>query len=55
MNVFVKPSAEGKSRRVCTMPRRENDCCEETNPFKFGTIVEGDFFTDRVEETAMLL
>ena len=25
------------------------------NPFKFGTIVEGDFFTDRVEETAMLL
>ena len=25
------------------------------NPFKFGTIVEGDFFTDRVEETAVLL
>ena len=25
------------------------------NPFKFGTIVEGDFFTDRVEETALLL
>ena len=24
------------------------------NPFKFGTIVEGDFFTDRVEETALL-
>ena len=24
------------------------------NPFKFGTIVEGDFFTDRVEETAVL-
>ena len=25
------------------------------NPFKFWTIVEGDFFTDRVEETAVLL
>ena len=25
------------------------------NPFKYGTIVEGDFFTDRVEETAVLL
>ena len=25
------------------------------NPFKFGTIVEGDFFTDRVDETAVLL
>ena len=25
------------------------------NPFKFGTIVEGDFFTDSVEETAVLL
>lgn len=25
------------------------------NPFKFGTIVEGNFFTDRVEETAVLL
>ena len=24
------------------------------NPFKFGTIVEGDFFTDRVAETAQL-
>lgn len=24
------------------------------NPFKFGTIVEGDFFTDRIEETALL-
>ena len=24
------------------------------NPFKFGTIVEGDYFTDRVEETALL-
>lgn len=24
------------------------------NPFKFGTIVEGDFFTDRVMETALL-
>ena len=24
------------------------------NPFKFGTIVDGQFFTDRVEETAML-
>ena len=24
-NVFVKPNAEGKSRSVCTMPRREND------------------------------
>ena len=24
------------------------------NPFKFGTIVEGDFFTDRAEETALL-
>ena len=24
------------------------------NPFKFGTIVEGDFFTDRVAETALL-
>ncbi len=24
------------------------------NPFKFGTIVEGDFFTDRVEETTLL-
>ena len=33
MNVFVKPSAEGKSRSVCTMPRRENDGCGETNVF----------------------
>ena len=24
-NVFVKPNAEGKSRSVCTMLRREND------------------------------
>lgn len=24
------------------------------NPFKFGTIVDGDFFTDRVAETALL-
>lgn len=24
------------------------------NPFKFGTIVDGDFFTDRIEETALL-
>ena len=24
------------------------------NPFKFGTIVDGDYFTDRVEETALL-
>ena len=24
------------------------------NPFKFGTIVEGDFFTDRVEEVAYI-
>jgi len=31
LNVFVKPSAEGKSRSVCTMPRRENDGFEETN------------------------
>ena len=31
MNVFDKPRAEGKSRSVCTMPRRENVCCEETN------------------------
>jgi hypothetical protein len=30
-DVFDKPSAEGKSRNVCTMPRRENDGCEETN------------------------
>ena len=30
-NVFDKPSAEGKSRSVCTMPRRGNDGCEETN------------------------
>ena len=30
-NVFDKPSVEGKSRSVCTKPRRENDCCEETN------------------------
>ena len=30
-NVFDKPKAEGKSRSVCTMPRRENVCCEETN------------------------
>ena len=28
-NVLDKPSAEGKSRRVCTMPRRENDYYEE--------------------------
>ena len=28
-NVFVKPSAEAKL--VLIMPRRENDCCEETN------------------------
>ena len=31
MNVFDKPRAEGKSRSVCTMPRRENDGCEEMN------------------------
>lgn len=24
------------------------------NPFKFGTIVEGDYFTDRIQETALL-
>ena len=24
-NVFDKPSAEGKSRSVCAVPRREND------------------------------
>ena len=30
-NVFDKLRAEGKSRSVCTMPRRENVCCEETN------------------------
>ena len=30
-NVFVKPSAEGKSRSVCAMPRRENEGCEENN------------------------
>ena len=28
-NVLDKSSAEGKSRRVCTMPRRENDYYEE--------------------------
>ena len=28
MNGFVKPRAEGKL--AFTMPRRENDCCEET-------------------------
>ena len=31
INVFDKPSAEGKSRSVCTMPRRESDGCEGTN------------------------
>ena len=31
LNVFVKPNAEGKSRSVCTMQRRENDGFEETN------------------------
>ena len=30
-DVFVKPRAEGKL--AFTMPRRENDCCEETNVF----------------------
>ena len=30
-NVLDKPSAEGKSRSVCTMPRRENVSFEETN------------------------
>ena len=30
-DVFVKPRAEGKL--AFTMPRRENDCCEETNLF----------------------
>ena len=30
-NVFDKPRAEGESRSVCIMPRRENVCCEETN------------------------
>ena len=30
-NVFDKPSAEGKSRSVCTMPRRENVSFEDTN------------------------
>ena len=33
-NVFDKPRAEGKSRSVCTMPRRENEGCEETNEIK---------------------
>ena len=32
LNVFDKPRAEDKSRSDCTMPRRENDCCEETPP-----------------------
>ena len=32
-NVLDKPSAEGKSRSVCTMPRRENVSFEETNVF----------------------
>ena len=32
-NVFDKPSAESQSRSVCTMPRRENEDCEETNVF----------------------
>ena len=32
-NVLGKPSAEGKSRSVCTMPRRENVSFEETNVF----------------------
>ncbi len=31
MKVFDKPRAEGKSRSVYTLPRRENDCFEETN------------------------
>ena len=31
VNVFVKPRAEAK--HVLIMPRRENDCCEETNVF----------------------
>ena len=35
--VFDKTSAEGKSRSVCTMPRRENDCCEETNDYDSST------------------
>ena len=30
-DVVVKPRAEGKL--AFTMPRRENDCCEETNLF----------------------
>ena len=34
-NVFDKPRAEGKSRSVCTMPRRENVCCEETKLFNW--------------------
>ncbi|MBQ9474151.1 MAG: hypothetical protein IJU81_07050 [Bacteroidales bacterium] len=28
-NVFVKPSAEGKSRSVCAMPRRENEVAKK--------------------------
>lgn len=32
-NVLVKPNAESKSRSVCTMLRRENDCFKETNFF----------------------
>ena len=32
-NVLDKSSAEGKSRSVCTMPRRENVSFEETNVF----------------------
>ena len=31
LNVFAKPRGEGISRSVCTIPRRENDCCEETS------------------------
>lgn len=38
-NVFDKPRAEGKSRSVCTMPRRENVCCEETN-YVLGELVK---------------
>ena len=34
LNVLDKPRVEGKPRSVCTMPRRENVGCEETNKLK---------------------
>ena len=54
---FVKPRAEGKSRCVCTMPRRGNDGCEETELFRTSQSWDGvelpDYLRGRPELVAL--